>query len=69
MATPLYVLGTMTPFEANHFPFLKNCSLFKVKAHYGGQRMLSQILFFKIMQLSTFNFHQANIKRGFHKLY
>ncbi len=53
MATPLYVLGTMTPFEVNHFPFFLNCSLFKVKAHYGGQRMLSQILFFETMQLST----------------
>jgi hypothetical protein len=24
-----------------------------IQAHYGGQKMLSQILFFKIMQLST----------------
>jgi hypothetical protein len=53
MATPLYVLGTMIPFEANHFLLFFNCSLFKLKAHYGGQRMLSQILFFETMQLST----------------
>jgi hypothetical protein len=26
----------------------------RVKAYYDGQKMLSQVLFFKIMQLSTF---------------
>jgi hypothetical protein len=26
---------------------------YRVKAHYGGQKMYSQILFFKTMQLST----------------
>jgi hypothetical protein len=40
--------------------------LHKVKEHYGGQKMLLQILFFKTMQL--FKFHQINIKRDFHKL-
>jgi hypothetical protein len=38
----------------------------RVKAHYNGRKMLSQIVFGNYV---TFNFHQANIKRGFHKLY
>jgi hypothetical protein len=39
----------------------------RVKAHYGGQNMFSQQLFSK--NCLTFNFHQANIKKAFHKLY
>jgi len=37
-----------------------------VEAHYNGQKTLSQIFF---QNYATFNIHETNIKRGFHKLY
>jgi hypothetical protein len=45
-------------------PFEEGYELFeqRVKAHYGGQNMFSQQLFFEIV---TFNFNQANIKKKF----
>jgi hypothetical protein len=52
LASLLYIFGTTIPFKTNHFLLFLNCSLFKVKAHYGGQKPLSQKLFFETMQLS-----------------
>jgi hypothetical protein len=64
----MYILTfDLTPRGWMHCLILNLTIVLRVKTYYDGQKMWSQILFFQ--NYATFNFHQARIKRAFHRLY
>jgi hypothetical protein len=61
-----FIINKMYKVLTSHILWCHTTNVYWMKAHYGGQKMSHKYIFWNC---ATFNFHQANIKRDFHKLY